>query len=55
MSKSSFGSNQSGNTKGTDKRKNKAGRGDDEDYLPSDGVGRVSSSDDDDSSESQAN
>ncbi|KAG5536858.1 hypothetical protein RHGRI_010702 [Rhododendron griersonianum] len=51
LSKALFGSNHSGNTKGTHKRKNKAGHGNiDEDYLPSNGEGRVSSSEEDDDS-----
>ncbi|KAI8537840.1 hypothetical protein RHMOL_Rhmol09G0055400 [Rhododendron molle] len=51
LSKALFGSNHGGNTKGTHKRKNKAGHGNiDEDYLPSNGEGRVSSSEEDDDS-----
>ncbi|KAF7137698.1 hypothetical protein RHSIM_Rhsim07G0151700 [Rhododendron simsii] len=51
LSRALFGSNHSGNTKDTHKRKNKAGRGNiDEDYLPSNGEGRVSSSEEDDDS-----
>ncbi|KAF7127811.1 hypothetical protein RHSIM_Rhsim11G0006000 [Rhododendron simsii] len=51
LSKALFGSNHSGNTKGTHKKKNKTGHGNiDEDYLPSNGEGRVSSSEEDDDS-----
>ncbi|KAF7129733.1 hypothetical protein RHSIM_Rhsim10G0126600 [Rhododendron simsii] len=51
LSRALFGSNHSGNTKDTHKRKNKAGHGNIyEDYLPSNGEGRVSSSEEDDDS-----